>query len=75
MSLVDTVHTVLNTATDQARQESDRALLDAERMADEFADVRPSRFVFPHNAMLGFPVVNEAPERETEQPPKKTDVF
>lgn len=72
MNLASSVTAVLETATQKARQEHDQALLDAERMAEEFAYVRPSRFVFPHNAMLGFPVVNGCPEPEEPPPPSNS---
>lgn len=60
MSVLQTIREALKNAPGDVDMNLKGALADAERLADEFSQVRPKTYIVPIEKFVGLPVVGEA---------------
>ena len=60
MSLVRDVRALIELGSNEKDYTFEGALADAERMAEQFSDVRPQPYVVPIERFAGLPVVGES---------------
>ena len=58
MSLIDSVKQRLSELSDTEQSGSNEALKNAEKLADEFADIKPVPYVVPVERLAGFELDN-----------------